>query len=118
MSQKQGCLAEQRARDYLIDQGLTWLASNYHCRVGEIDLIMRDGEALVFVEVRSRVSNAFGGALASVTRSKQQKLIKTACLYVLTNNLQDKHPLRFDVIGVDGTPSQLTWVKNAFGSDF
>ncbi|MBA2657277.1 MAG: YraN family protein [Tatlockia sp.] len=118
MSLKTGFAAEERARAYLQQQGLQWLESNYRCRLGEIDLIMRDGNYLVFVEVRARVSSAYGGAVASVTRSKQQKLIKTALSYLLVKNLQDSQPMRFDVLGFDGSGSQLNWVKNAFGLDF
>lgn len=118
MSQQNGLLAEQHARDYLTSQGLQWVDSNYRCRMGEIDLIMRDSTYLVFVEVRSRASNSFGGAIASVTYSKQQKLIKTAMLYLLANKLQDKQPIRFDVLGIDGVPPKITWITNAFGSDY
>ena len=118
MSQKIGLLAEQHACDYLIAQGLRWVISNYRCRLGEIDLIMRDNNTLVFVEVRARVSNAFGGAIASVTHSKRQKLIKTASLYLLANHLQEKQAIRFDVLALQGQPPEITWIQNAFGSDF
>lgn len=114
MSQKAGALAEQHAREYLIAQGLQWVDSNYRCRLGEIDLIMRDGVYLVFIEVRARASKAFGGAMASVTYSKQQKLIKTASLYLLVNKLHDKQAIRFDVLALEGTPPRIEWVKNAF----
>ena len=118
MSQKAGALAEQHARDYLTAQGLKWVESNYHSRMGEIDLIMRDGSYLVFIEVRSRASNAFGGAMASVTHSKRQKLLKTASLYMVANKLYDKQPIRFDVLGMEGVPPSINWIKNAFGSDY
>lgn len=118
MSQKIGFLAEQHAMDYLTSQGLLWVESNYRCRMGEIDLIMRDGDYLVFVEVRARASNAFGGAMASVTFSKKQKLIKAASFYLLVNKLQDKQPSRFDVLSMDGVPPMITWVKDAFGADY
>ena len=117
MSLKMGSLAELHAREYLVSQGLQWLASNYRCRMGEIDLIMRDGDYLVFVEVRARTSNAFGGAMASVTNSKRQKLIKTASLYLLVNQLYDTQPIRFDVLSLEGVPPNIGWIKNAFGSD-
>jgi putative endonuclease len=107
--------AEATARDYLVAQGLQWIESNYRCRLGEIDLIMRDQDYLVFVEVRSRASNVYGGAMESITYSKQQKLFKTASLYLITHKLQDKIATRFDVISIEGKSSQLTWVKNAFG---
>ena len=118
MSRKIGALAEQHACDYLISQGLQWVVSNYNCRMGEIDLIMRDGVYLVFVEVRARSSNAFGGAMTSVTYNKKQKLIKTALMYLTTHKLQDKQAVRFDVLGMDGVPPRVTWIQNAFGSDF
>jgi len=117
MSLKMGALAERHAREYLVAEGLQWLSSNYRCRMGEIDLIMRDGEYLVFVEVRSRASNAFGGAVASITHSKKQKLIKAASLYLMVNNLYDKQAIRFDVLSMEGVPPSIGWIKNAFGSD-
>lgn len=118
MSIQKGVLAEQWACDYLIAQGLQWVSSNYRCRMGEIDLIMRDGLFLVFVEVRARISKAYGGALASVTLSKQQKLLKTALMYVMVHKMHDKQAFRFDVLSLDGNPPEVTWIKNAFGSDF
>lgn len=118
MSLKKGVEAEQWACDYLVSQGLQWISSNYRCRMGEIDLIMRDGRYLVFVEVRARVSMVFGGALASITHAKRQKLLKTALMYVMAHKLQDKQALRFDVLSLDGNPPQVNWIKNAFGSDF
>jgi putative endonuclease len=118
MSLKIGSLAEEQARDYLISQGLKLRDANYRCRMGEIDLIMRDGDYLVFVEVRARSSSVFGGAVASVTYSKQQKLIKTASLYLSVNKIYDKQPIRFDVLGMEGVPPHMTWIKNAFGSDY
>lgn len=117
MSQQIGYLAEQQARDYLMAQGLAWVHSNYRCRLGEIDLIMREGDYLVFVEVRSRASNAFGGAIASITYAKRQKLIKTASLYIVKNKLQDKQAIRFDVLSMEGKPPKITWIKNAFDVD-
>ena len=113
-----GSLAEEQAREYLLSQGLKLRDCNYRSRMGEIDLIMHDGDYLVFVEVRARSSNAFGGAVASVTYSKRQKLIKTALLYLSVNKLHDTQPIRFDVLGMEGVPPRITWVKNAFGSDY
>ena len=117
MSQQMGFAAEEYARNYLSAHGLTWVMSNYRCRLGEIDLIMRDKEYLVFIEVRSRASNAYGGAVQSVTHSKRQKLIRTATLYLQTKKLYDTQPSRFDVVSLEGTPPQITWIKNAFGTD-
>ncbi len=118
MSQKIGFAAEEQALQYLSTQGLKWVASNYRSRCGEIDLIMRDGSYLVFIEVRARSSMAFGGALASVTYSKRQKLIKTALFYLSAHRLHDKQAVRFDVVSIEGVPASVNWIKNAFGSDF
>ena len=115
MSRQRGFQAEQSVCDYLTKQGLIWKSSNYQCRFGEIDLIMQDGVYFVFVEVRSRLSSTFGSALESVTHSKQQKIIKTAQWYLKVNRLHDGHPIRFDVVGLQGNPPEITWVKHAFG---
>jgi len=115
MSQQMGFAAEESARKYLCEQGLTWLESNYHCRLGEIDIIMRDKEYIVFVEVRARTSREYGGGLQSITNSKRHKLIRTATLYLQVKKLYDKHPCRFDVLSIDGITPEITWIKNAFG---
>lgn len=118
MSLKEGFAAEQQARTYLLAQGLQWIESNYRCRWGEIDLIMREASALIFVEVRARASLAFGGAAASVTYQKQQKLIKTALHYLSSKKLHDKQAVRFDVLALQGKEPEFEWIKNAFGSNF
>jgi putative endonuclease len=114
MSQQLGFVAEERARLYLIDHGLVWMASNYRCKCGEIDLIMRDKTHLVFIEVRSRTSDRFGGAAASITRKKREKIIKSALIYLMVHKLQDKMPVRFDVLIFEGCSPQVEWIKNAF----
>ena len=118
MSQQMGFAAEEHARRYLSEHGLTWVESNYLCRLGEIDLIMRDKDYVVFIEVRARASKAYGGAVQSITHSKRQKIIRTATLYLQTKKLYDKQPCRFDVVSLDGVPPQINWIKNAFGVDF
>tara|TARA_Y100000588_G_scaffold142590_1_gene156632 strand:+ start:2577 stop:2933 length:357 start_codon:yes stop_codon:yes gene_type:complete len=118
MSQKQGFAAEKQACTYLVKQGLTLVEQNYRLKCGEIDLIMQDQSHLVFIEVRARTSSAYGGALASVSNQKQHKIIKAATLYLLKHKLHDKCPVRFDVVSLEGKPSQITWVKNAFETDF
>jgi len=115
MSQHKGFKAEEHARDYLVQQGLVWLASNYRCRLGEIDLIMQDGVYLVFIEVRSRRVSTHGNALESVTYTKQQKLMKTAMFYLTANKLHEQHPIRFDVVSLQGQPVEMSWIKHAFG---
>ena len=104
---------ERRARKYLLGEGLKHAESNYRCRQGEIDLIMRDGEHWVFVEVRLRADKRFGSAAESVTRRKQARVIKAAALYI-----QEKHidaPCRFDVIAISG--NELDWIPNAFQTE-
>ncbi|KPK35194.1 MAG: hypothetical protein AMJ66_01935 [Betaproteobacteria bacterium SG8_40] len=104
--------AEQLAFDYLRRHGLTAVERNYRCRFGEIDLIMRDGQTLVFVEVRMRASNAFGGAPESIDARKQRKLLATARHYM---GAQGRIPVcRFDVVLLNGD-SRIQWIPNAFG---
>jgi len=106
--------AEKVAEIYLKKQGLKKIAANYSCKLGEIDLIMFDGTYLVFVEVRARSSSIFGGAVASINQTKQKKIFKTASFFLMEKKLQDVYPLRFDVIGLDGNPPKISWLKNAF----
>jgi putative endonuclease len=108
-----GNAAEDQALDYLIRQKLQLVTRNYSCKAGEIDLIMKDGAQLVFVEVRYRAREDFGSALESVTPTKQRKLITTAQYYLQQSG---KTPAcRFDVVGM-GQDRQIHWVKNAFGT--
>lgn len=110
-----GAQAEQRAKAYLISQGMVWLFSNYLCPLGEIDLIMQDKTCLVFVEVRSKQSMKFGGALASITRAKQNRLIKTAYHFQLKHQQYARMPSRFDILAIQGevSQSQIEWIQNA-----
>lgn len=121
MSRNQGQQAEQIACAYLQQQGLQLITQNYHCRRGEIDLIMRDAETLVFVEVRARRSDRFGSALESITADKQSRIIATAQHYLQQNRLQQN--CRFDVIAVriasaDNSQSPLVsdWIRDAFSA--
>jgi putative endonuclease len=118
MSLDIGYAAEQLAWKYLLKQGLSLISSNYRCRHGEVDLIMRDRECIVFIEVRARASSCYGGAVGSVTSSKQAKILKTALHYLLINKLNYKYPIRFDVLSLEGKPVQIDWIKNAFGANF
>ncbi len=105
--------AEKIAASYLQKQSLTLLAQNYRCRFGEIDLIMQENDTLVFIEVRLRTQEAFGGAAASITSSKQAKLLRTARHYLAEIN--DQPPCRFDVILFSGRNGQnIEWIRNAF----
>ncbi|WP_058511736.1 YraN family protein [Legionella steelei] len=118
MTQEKGRIAEEKALAYLKKQGLKLMTQNYSCRLGEIDLIMRDQEELVFIEVRSRVSAQFGGGIASVTYAKKQKILKTATYYLLKHKKYDQFALRFDVVSIDGTSATINWIKDAFGADY
>ena len=114
--QKRGKDAEQHALLYLSKQKLRLIEQNFNCRFGEIDLIMQDGECIVFIEVRLRTHAEFGGAAASVTITKQRKIIKTAQLYLNQHpRLQNKN-CRFDVIAYeyDAAPTHPLWYKDAF----
>ena len=106
--QRTGYKAEEKALSFLSEKGLVLEKRNFRCRFGEIDLIMRDGNALVFVEVRKRKNSAFGGALASVSVAKQTKMVATARFYLL--NCRPVPPCRFDVIAFEGDRCQ--WLKN------
>jgi len=116
-TQKAGQQAETLACEYLCNQGLTLIKKNYHCRYGEIDLIMQQEQTIVFVEVRSRKSNSLVDAASSVNWSKQQKLQRTAENYLQKEMIHSSIPARFDVIAVtrhQRKPTQIDWIKNAF----
>ena len=109
-----GSDAEQLAASYLQRHQLILIEQNYRCRFGEIDLIMRDDATLVFVEVRMRTSDGFGGAAASITPAKQKKLLRTARHYIAGANAEPA--CRFDVVLLSGTYGRdVEWIKNAFG---
>lgn len=113
-SRQIGTACEQEACDYLILQGLKLIEKNYRCELGEIDLIMQDQDARVFIEVRYRRQEDYGDALESVTPRKQRKIIRTAQYYLQKNDLYDKIPCRFDVIAHDSDPKKIQWIKDAF----
>ena len=112
MSRERGNVFENRACEYLQAQGLTLVTRNWSCRQGELDLIMREGKSWVFVEVRARSASRFGGAAASITPAKQQKLQLAANLYLSQHRIDA--PCRFDAILFDGD-SEPQWLRNIFG---
>jgi putative endonuclease len=108
-----GDLAEALAADYLKARGLRLIERNYNCRLGEIDLILADGPALVFAEVRLRRSLDYGGAAASITAAKRQRILRAARHYL---SGRPERPCRFDVILLDALdPGRIEWIKDAFG---
>jgi putative endonuclease len=108
---------EDEACRLLRSAGLEILRRNYRCKMGEIDLICRDGDTLVFVEVRYRGHSRFAGAAASVTPAKQRRLWATAQLYLQQRDLSDRQPCRFDVVAFDEPLSAredgIQWVRDA-----
>lgn len=113
-ARRRGALIEQRAAQWLMARGLALIASNQHAKGGELDLIMRDGDTLVFVEVRHRASSRHGHPLETITPQKQRRLIRAARFYLHRNGLSCL--CRFDVLAVTGPLHQLEyeWVTNAF----
>jgi len=104
-----GAAAETLAADFLAGRGVEIIARNYRCRGGEIDLIARDRDTLVFVEVRLRSSAKFGGAAASITATKRRRLARAAGHYLA--KLGREPPCRFDAILLDSLdPDRIEWV--------
>lgn len=113
---ERGRQAEALACRYLQQRGLRLISQNWRCKRGELDLVMLDGDTVVFVEVRYRRHRAWGGALESVDSRKQEKLIRAAQLYLQQDSRLAKHPCRFDVVALDqsGTGQKPNWIRNAF----
>lgn len=103
-----GQAAEARALRYLQQQGMQLVERNFICRYGEIDLIMREQQTLVFVEVRQRSSMQFGGAAASVTAAKQARLWRTAEVFL--RRYATPPGCRFDLIAIQG--GDLSWIRH------
>ncbi|HBZ07421.1 MAG TPA: YraN family protein [Massilia sp.] len=106
--QSQGRDWEQVALRHLKRQGLAFVEANFTCKGGEIDLVMRDGDSLVFVEVRQRAGSQYGGAAASITPAKIRRLVRAAQVYLL--RFPKTPACRFDVVAIDG--EQLEWLRN------
>ncbi|OOR95896.1 YraN family protein [Haemophilus paraphrohaemolyticus] len=112
----QGSLYEQKARAYLETQGLKFIAANQTFKCGELDLVMADGDTVVFVEVRQRKSNRFGSAVESIDYRKQQKWLNAANMWLFTKRKQslDTAKCRFDVVAFEGDNPPL-WLPNFLG---
>lgn len=112
-----GQKGEDIATNYLIQHGLLLQQRNFSYRTGEIDIIMKDADVWVFVEVKYRQSANFGGAVAAVSTSKQQKIKQCALFFMQQQGLNAYNtPCRFDVLSLQGELSHptITWLKNAF----
>ena len=110
-----GSQYEEKAAEYMKQQGYRILERNYRCRQGEIDLIARDGEYLVFVEVKYRTTGVSGYPAEAVDARKQQTIAKCA-MHFLMKQGNDDVPCRFDVVAIAGAESQeeITIYKDAF----
>ena len=121
---KKGQLAEQLALNYLQQQGLSRLQENFSCKHGEIDLIMRDNEFIVFIEVRYRKKTQFGHPLETINRAKQKKIIKTIEYFLLLNPKFNQLACRIDALAIHSQTEaqsqtdkdQIDWVKNAISA--
>ena len=111
-----GVDAEKAARIYLEERGLRLLAQNFRCTAGELDLVMLDSNELVFVEVRYRKSEKFGGAAPSVDFVKRKKLRHAGETFLQENPRLRFDACRFDVVALTGGDStyQIEWISDAF----
>ncbi|HTL14388.1 MAG TPA: YraN family protein [Thermomonas sp.] len=118
-----GDAVEDAALAFLQGRGLRPLARNAQSRGGELDLVLLDadagGDVLVFVEVRFRAGDAFGGGAASVDARKRRKLVHAARVFLARHPRYAEHPCRFDVVEADGDPAapRLRWLRDAFRAD-
>ena len=108
---------EALALRYLLKHGLIPIRQNFSCRLGELDLVMRDEHCLVIVEVRYRTDRTIVAASHTIDYRKQQKLIRTAAMFLAWNEEYATLPLRFDVVGIDADAngrSSINWIRDAF----
>jgi len=115
-TRERGSHWEQVAESFLNGRGLKTLARNYYTRCGEIDLVMQDGNILVFTEVRYRVSDGHGSGADSVTRTKQRRIINAASRFLQRHPSEASRPCRFDVVSIGAQEGRtlLNWIRNAF----
>ncbi len=111
-SRKTGAAYEQTAFTYLTNNHVWIMERNFRCRFGEIDLIGRDGDYLVFFEVKYRANAKSGLPEEAVGYNKQKNICKVADYYRMKKGIGDNTPMRFDIIAICG--NRLTWYKNAF----
>lgn len=117
---KLGQEAEQIACQHLQSNGLKLLERNYSCKCGEIDLIMKDQDFIVFIEVKYRKNNDYGYGSEFVNRHKQLKISKTALYYLQARKLYEISPCRFDVISISKkqTLDSIQWIQSAFDANY
>lgn len=115
-TRQQGSNWEQVSESFLLEHGLKTVTKNYHGRFGEIDLVMLDGKTLVFVEVRYRANAHYGTGAASVTRTKQRRIICAAQRFLQNEKRFAARPCRFDVISIgrENGRTVMNWIRGAF----
>ncbi len=114
--QRLGKSGEETVAKYLETKGYKILTTNYRCKRGEVDIIARDGQVLVFIEVKTRSGLGYGSPAAAVDKRKQQQISRAAQYYLAEQNLFDS-PARFDVVSVlcdDTKQQQIDHINNAF----
>lgn len=116
LAAQRGADTEARAAAHLIRQGLRLVARNWRCALGELDVVMADGETLVIVEVRARQHQSHGGALQSIDAKKRGKLLRTTLAFTQAHPEWDDAPIRFDVVSFEAD-DQGRWLRNAFDAD-
>ncbi len=117
MRSERGRHWERRAAEHLATHGLSIVERGYHCRLGELDLVCRDGCVLVVVEVRARSSAALCSAIDSIGHHKQRRIIQATRHFLLRHREWQSAPVRFDVVAFDAIDTEapeLRWIKNAF----
>jgi len=101
---------ERIACEYLRQHGYALIERNWRCRFGEIDIIARDGDTLVFVEVKRRSGSGYGGAEGALTLRKQRRIVTATRMYL--SQTRSDLPVRFDLVAIEG--ERITLLKNAF----
>lgn len=117
--QSAGAHWEAVAAEYLSARGLEVLARGYRCRLGELDIVCRDGTDLVVVEVRARARTAFADARGSIGRGKQSRIVNATRHYLMRHPAERRNAVRFDVVAIDDIGSAeptIDWIKDAFSA--
>lgn len=109
-----GTSFEQKAADYLMEQGYQMMYRNFRCKIGEIDLIAKDKEYLCFIEVKYRSGTTKGYPAEAITPSKMRRITRTAQFYMLLHNIPQDTPCRFDAVVI--LDHDISLIKNAFDS--
>ena len=113
---QRGCDAETRAAQHLRAAGLELLRRNYRCRMGELDIVARDGAVLVVAEVRLRSSARYGGAAASITHAKQRRIVRATRHLLARYPALQRLPVRFDAVLVPLGDGPIEWLRGAFNA--